>query len=228
MVEADVELGGTDQLFNLLMGRHLQEQAGQEPQVVLTTPLLVGPRRPAEDVEVARQLRRDHGAAGGAVRQADVASPTRSCPGTSRTRPVGPVPSTRSSATRASRPAPKREALLARRRRPLPRRRRGSAAEAEFDRVFKAHGHPRTCPSTCSRPWSAGRGIQVARCCPAGLVASNKEGRRLIAQGGVRSTATGRRSGQRRVAPRGTTARRSGRPAAVGPRIRGAVRERIR
>jgi tyrosyl-tRNA synthetase len=39
---ADVELGGTDQLFNLLMGRHLQERAGQSPQVVLTTPLLVG------------------------------------------------------------------------------------------------------------------------------------------------------------------------------------------
>ena len=42
MVEADVELGGTDQLFNLLMGRTLQEQEGQEAQVVLTTPLLVG------------------------------------------------------------------------------------------------------------------------------------------------------------------------------------------
>jgi tyrosyl-tRNA synthetase len=41
-VRADVELGGTDQLFNLIMGRHLQQRAGQEPQVVLTTPLLVG------------------------------------------------------------------------------------------------------------------------------------------------------------------------------------------
>jgi tyrosyl-tRNA synthetase len=41
-IHADVELGGTDQLFNLIMGRHLQERAGQEPQVVITTPLLVG------------------------------------------------------------------------------------------------------------------------------------------------------------------------------------------
>jgi tyrosyl-tRNA synthetase len=41
-IRADVELGGTDQLFNLLVGRHLQQQEGQEPQVVLTTPLLVG------------------------------------------------------------------------------------------------------------------------------------------------------------------------------------------
>ena len=41
-VRADVELGGTDQLFNLIMGRNLQQRAGQDAQVVLTTPLLVG------------------------------------------------------------------------------------------------------------------------------------------------------------------------------------------
>ena len=41
-LEADVELGGTDQTFNLLMGRFLQEQYGQSPQVVITTPLLEG------------------------------------------------------------------------------------------------------------------------------------------------------------------------------------------
>ena len=39
-LHADVEFGGTDQTFNLLMGRHLQELAGQEPQVVITMPLL--------------------------------------------------------------------------------------------------------------------------------------------------------------------------------------------
>jgi tyrosyl-tRNA synthetase len=41
-VEADVELGGTDQLFNLLIGRDLQRAYGQVPQVALTMPLLVG------------------------------------------------------------------------------------------------------------------------------------------------------------------------------------------
>ncbi len=41
-MQADVELGGTDQLFNLLMGRDLQRARGQEPQIVLTTPLLEG------------------------------------------------------------------------------------------------------------------------------------------------------------------------------------------
>jgi tyrosyl-tRNA synthetase len=41
-MRADVELGGTDQKFNLLVGRTLQEAYGQEPQVVMTTPLLEG------------------------------------------------------------------------------------------------------------------------------------------------------------------------------------------
>jgi len=42
VLEADIELGGTDQMFNLLLGRHLQEQFGQEPQVIMTMPLLEG------------------------------------------------------------------------------------------------------------------------------------------------------------------------------------------
>jgi tyrosyl-tRNA synthetase len=41
-VEADVELGGSDQRFNLLVGRDIQEAYGQEPQVILTMPLLIG------------------------------------------------------------------------------------------------------------------------------------------------------------------------------------------
>jgi tyrosyl-tRNA synthetase len=41
-IDADVELGGTDQLYNLLMGRHVMDYYGKTPQCVLTTPLLVG------------------------------------------------------------------------------------------------------------------------------------------------------------------------------------------
>jgi tyrosyl-tRNA synthetase len=41
-LKADVELGGTDQKFNLLVGRQLQQEFGQKPQVVITTPLLEG------------------------------------------------------------------------------------------------------------------------------------------------------------------------------------------
>jgi len=42
MLQADVEIGGTDQKFNLLVGRELQRDYGQEPQVILTTPILEG------------------------------------------------------------------------------------------------------------------------------------------------------------------------------------------
>ena len=42
MVQADVELGGTDQLFNNLVGRDLQKQEGQPPQVVMLLPILEG------------------------------------------------------------------------------------------------------------------------------------------------------------------------------------------
>ncbi len=42
MVKSDIELGGTDQKFNLLVGRNLQRAFGQEPQLVMTLPLLVG------------------------------------------------------------------------------------------------------------------------------------------------------------------------------------------
>ena len=41
-LKSDLELGGTDQKFNLLMGRHLQQEYGQEPQCILTMPLLAG------------------------------------------------------------------------------------------------------------------------------------------------------------------------------------------
>jgi tyrosyl-tRNA synthetase len=41
-LQSDLELGGTDQKFNLLVGRELQKEYGQEPQCILTMPLLVG------------------------------------------------------------------------------------------------------------------------------------------------------------------------------------------
>ena len=56
-VEADIELGGTDQLYNLLMGREVQQAYGQEPQVVLTGALLVSLGRGAHE-PVEGQLHR--------------------------------------------------------------------------------------------------------------------------------------------------------------------------
>ena len=76
-IEADVELGGTDQLYNLLAGREVMPHYGLEPQVVLTTPLLlvVGRR---EDELVGREQHPAHGAARGDVRPDD-ADPRRRC-----------------------------------------------------------------------------------------------------------------------------------------------------
>jgi tyrosyl-tRNA synthetase len=54
VVRADVELGGTDQTFNLLVGRDFQREAGQEPQVAMTLPILVG-------LDGARKMSKSYG-----------------------------------------------------------------------------------------------------------------------------------------------------------------------
>ena len=68
-LECDVEMGGTDQKFNLLVGRELQHDYGQPPQIVATMPHSRRPRRRQEDVEVAGQLHRHHRGARGDVPQ---------------------------------------------------------------------------------------------------------------------------------------------------------------
>ena len=55
-IGADVELGGTDQKFNLLMGRTVQKSVGQEPQVCITLPILEGFGRFRKNVQVTGQL----------------------------------------------------------------------------------------------------------------------------------------------------------------------------
>ena len=75
-MKADVELGGTDQLFNLNVGRDIMPAYGLEPQVVLTTPLLEG----TDGVEkMSKSLGNYIGvtdAPARDVREGDVASPT--------------------------------------------------------------------------------------------------------------------------------------------------------
>ena len=70
-IKADVELGGSEQLFNLMVGRKLQEDAGQEPQVCLTLPILRGTRRRAPHGQEPRQLHRRRRTGLRAVRQDD-------------------------------------------------------------------------------------------------------------------------------------------------------------
>jgi tyrosyl-tRNA synthetase len=75
-LKSDLELGGTDQKFNLLMGRHLQQEYGQEPQCILTMPLARRARRRREDEQEQEQLHRHQRAGQHHVRQGAV-DPTR-------------------------------------------------------------------------------------------------------------------------------------------------------
>jgi tyrosyl-tRNA synthetase len=191
MVEADVELGGTDQLFNNLMGRHLQEQVDQAPQVVLTTPLLegigggekmskslgnyVGITEPPEE-QFGKLMRIPDGLMRPYFELTTGWDPDR----------VSEVLAELGNAEAADRARLKR--LLAGAVVDLYHGEgAGARAEAEFDRVFKDHAAPSdveelVIPSEALRD---GR-IEVARLLALGeLVASNREGRRKIEEGGV-------------------------------------------
>jgi tyrosyl-tRNA synthetase len=193
MVEADIELGGSDQLWNFLMARQLQEQEGQEPQVVLTMPLLVGldgvkkmskslgnyvgiAEAPAEQFGKLMSLPDelmgqyfDLATAWPLSRAAQVMTDVRS----GALRPVDA------------------KRLLARTVVELyhgPGA--GEAAEAEFDRVFKAHDTPTDIADVVVDPAELRDGkVRLARVLASAFpaaVPSNKEGRRKIEQRGVK------------------------------------------
>lgn len=190
-IAADVELGGTDQLFNNLMGRAMQVQQGQDGQVVLTTPLLEG-------LDGQQKMSKSLGNyVGIAEPPAEQFGKLMSLPDrlmeryfrfTTGWHPdrvdevVAALGSGDLSAVDAKR-------LLARTVVDLYHGDgAGEGAEAEFDRVFRAHEAPSDVPEHV---------IEVSECLDgqirlanvlrqAGLVSSNKEGSRMIAQGGVR------------------------------------------
>lgn len=189
-VRADVELGGTDQLFNNLMGRLLQEREGQPPQVVLTTPLLEGI---GGGEKMSKSLGNYVGITeppeeqfGKLMRIPDELMPkyfelttgwhpdkVKEVMGQLASGDLKPVDAKR---------------LLARtvvglyHGNPAAR-----GAEAEFDRVHKDHEAPSDVQDYVipSEELRDGR-IEVARLLTlAGLAASNREGRRKIQEGGV-------------------------------------------
>ena len=186
-VRADVELGGTDQLFNNLMGRQLQEAAGQEPQVVLTTPLLEG-------LDGVQKMSKSLGNFVG------IAEPPGEQFGKLMSLPDSLMPSyfrlttgwlpDRVDATleelRAGVLVPvAAKRLLARTVVELYHGEgAGAEAEAEFDRVFKQGAAPSELPEVTvpagEFPMRMARLLAVCE-----LVQSNKEGRRKIEQGGV-------------------------------------------
>lgn len=191
MVHADVELGGTDQLFNNLMGRTLQEQEGQEPQVVLTLPLLEG----LDGVQkMSKSLGNYVGIAEPAAEQFGklMSLPDPLLP-RYLTLTTGWPPDQVGDTIRAleSGDLSPRDAkrLLARTVADLYRGPgAGDAAQAEFDRVFRAHEPPSDVPEHHLAPPSPpDTPLRIAAVLhQAGLTSSNKEGRRLIQQGGVR------------------------------------------
>jgi tyrosyl-tRNA synthetase len=188
-VRADVELGGTDQLFNNLMGRQLQEQAGQVPQVVMTTPLLEG-------LDGVQKMSKSLG------NYVGIAEPAAEQFGKVMSIPDTLVPSWLALTTGwhpdavtaavaefeagegAARNAVKRglaRSIVDLYHEPGS----GAAAEAEFDQVFKRHAAPTDVAEVeiprAELPMPIGPFLNRA-----GLVQSNKEGRRQVDQGAVR------------------------------------------
>jgi tyrosyl-tRNA synthetase len=185
MVHADVEIGGTDQLFNLLVGRNLQSQEGQSPQIVLTLPLLpglsggpkmskslgnyVGIAEPPADqfgklMSIPDDLLRDYFQYTTGWAQSEIESVT-------------------SGLARGELHPNTAKRLLARTVVDLYHADgAGAAAEAQFDRVFKQHEMPDDMPCyVLEQPQPLSRVLAAA-----GLVASNRAGARMINDGGVK------------------------------------------
>ena len=190
-IRADVELGGTDQLFNNLMGRHLQEQQGQDGQVVLTTPLLEG-------LDGVQKMSKSLG------NYIGVAEPPPEQFGKLMSLPDDLMPRyfLLTTGWHPDRVDEVVGALDSGALRPVEAKRllartvvdlyhgdgAGQAAEAEFDKVFRAHEAPTEVPEHVLDVSEAidGRLRLATVLRQAGLVGSNKDGARQIAQGGVR------------------------------------------
>lgn len=186
-VEADVELGGTDQLFNLLAGRELMEKQGMKPQVALTLPLLEG-------TDGVQKMSKSYGNYVGLTDAADeMFGKVMSIPDELMIkyfRLCTPVPIDEVDAIETS--------LAAGREHPNQVKRRlgreivtlyhdaeaARAAEESFDRVFKEHKAPTDIPGI---EVELGDEVYIPRLLQQlGLAASAGEGRRLIDQGGVK------------------------------------------
>jgi tyrosyl-tRNA synthetase len=192
-VQADVELGGSDQIWNFLLARQLQEQEGQDPQVVLTMPLLVG-------LDGKQKMSKSLG------NYVGIAEPPAEQFGKLMSLPDELMPQYFELATawdlaraddvhgrleRGEMKPVEAKRLLARSVVDLYHGEgAGEAAEAEFDRVFRAHEVPEEIPEFVlpAAELRDGR-IRLARLLALAFpktVPSNKEGTRKIQQGGVK------------------------------------------
>jgi tyrosyl-tRNA synthetase len=186
-VEADIELGGTDQLFNLLVGRDLQERHGQRGQMVMTVPLLVG-------TDGAKKMSQSLGNYI-SVKDApeEMFGKTMSIPDELMAQwfvLAAGVPAAEVGEITAGLEAGHLHPGETKRRlaREIVTRYWGSAAageaEAAFDTLFKRHEIPDDVPEHALGTGDPIRLPLLMR--EAGLVSSNSEGRRMLAQGAVK------------------------------------------
>ena len=186
-LEADVELGGTDQKFNLLVGRELQRHYGQEPQVILTLPLLegldgvnkmsksldnyVGVTEPPQEMfgklmSISDELMWRYYELLSFRPIADIARLKREC-AEGRNPRDAKVMLAREIVARFYSAVAAEEALRA------------------FEARFRDHALPENIPEVTLR--TNGRGLALTQVCKqAGLTASTSEAIRLIEQGGLR------------------------------------------
>jgi len=180
-LEADVELGGTDQLFNLLLGREIQRAYGQEAQIVMTLPLLEG-------VDGSEKMSKSLGNSIG-IRDApqEMYGKTMSIPDALLPRWIALLARPEWGLNAAGgNPRDVKAALAAR----LVERFHGPAAakeaEAHFDRVFRQHRAPDEGPGR-DLPAQEARGVRLVDALVAvGFASSRSDARRLVGQGGVR------------------------------------------
>jgi tyrosyl-tRNA synthetase len=175
-VRADVELGGTDQTFNLLMGREIQQAYGQPPQVVLTVPLLTG-------IDGVQKMSKSFG------NQIGVTEPPDQMYGKTMRIPdeqIGPWFSLLLGEEPPAGLGP-RDAKRALARALVTRFHdveAAAAAEAGFDRIFIAHELPAEVEEAVVRSQNAT--VHLPAVIAEVFGRSRSEARRMLAQGGVR------------------------------------------
>ena len=190
-VEADVELGGTDQLFNLLVGRDLQRAFGQRPQIALTMPLLVGldgVQKMSQSLNNYVGIREDPAEMFGKLMSLpdEVTTTYASLAAWMTDEEVSEIAQAVSAKGPAAGEAKRRVARAVVTRYHGPEA--AEAAEASFDRQFRDRRAPEDVPESPIPPSSVdGERVYLPRVMvELGLAASGGEARRLIQQSGVR------------------------------------------
>ena len=186
MVKADIEIGGTDQTFNLLVGRDLQRDAGQSPQVILTMPIIEG-------IDGTLKMSKSLGNYVGVTEApAEMFGKVMSIPDVLMRKyyelltsvPMDEVETLLSDVThpRDAKVRLAREIVTL-----YYNRQSAEAAAAEFDRVFAQGALPDDVPvvELPEDKLTDGRLWVVALVTALGLAKSNAEARRLVGQGGV-------------------------------------------